>query len=360
MNIVLSVCVLLSLKSGFCLESTGTCMPFCSETDCITLNHDRVDFKTAEEACRGRNGELATFQSEAEKDILDILGQELRGNVWIGLRLPAGACSNLSAPMRGYKWTSSGVHSNFMPPSTTWRDTKVVCSPHCVSLSSDQKWTERPCKEKTDGYLCRAKHGDACRAQELSDSNFFKSSKGCSAGPCEHVCTDVEGGFRCSCFEGYRPDSRDPRQCQMHCVQEKCRAICDRNTGDSCSCPNGYLFIGSYMCEDIDECSMSQCHHYCRNTFGGFVCSCQEGFVLKDEVRCIKALPAVMGDAKPAANNSTTPSAAASGFLWIWIVTAVAVLVIIFVIRFYVVRRQSRREQSPAQQSTAALHDVEA
>lgn len=355
MNNLLPVCVLLSLKSGFCLKSTGTCMPFCSETDCVTLNHDRVDFKTAEEACRGRNGELAVFQSEAEKNILDILGRELRGNVWIGLRLPAGACSNLSAPMRGYKWTSSGVHSSFMPPSTTWRDTKVVCSPHCVSLSSDQKWTERPCEEKTDGYLCRGKHRDACQAQELSDSNFFKSSQGCSTGPCEHVCNDVKGGFRCSCFEGYRPDSKDPRQCQMHCAQEKCSAICDRHTGDPCYCPIGYLAAGN-ICEDIDECSMGECHQDCRNTFGGFVCSCQEGFVLKDQVHCIKASPAVVGVTKPAANNSTIPSAATSGFLWIWIVTAAAVLVLIFVIRFYVVRRQSRREQSPAQQ----LRNIEA
>lgn len=334
-------------------------MPFCSETDCVSLNHDRVDFEMAEEACRGRNGELAIFQSEAEKNILDILRRDLRGNVWIGLRLPAGACSNLSAPMRGYKWTSSGVHSGFMPPSTTWRDTKVVCSPHCVSLSSDQKWTERPCEEKTDGYLCRAKHGDVCQAQELSDSNFFKSSRGCSAGPCEHICTDVKGGFRCSCFEGYRPDGKDPRRCQIHCAQEKCPAICDRNTGDSCPCPNGYLLTGN-SCVDIDECSMDECHQDCRNTFGGFVCSCKEGFVLKDQVHCIKASPTIVGVAKPAANNSTTPSAAASGFLWIWIVTAVAVLVLIFVIRFYVVRRQSRGERSPAQQSITALRNVEA
>lgn len=332
-------------------------MPFCSGTDCITLNHDRVDFKTAEEACRGRNRELAVFHSEAEKNILDILGRELRGNVWIGLRLPDGACSNLSAPMRGYKWTSSGVHGGFMPPSTTWRDTRVVCSPHCVSLSSDQKWTERPCEEKTDGYLCRAKHGDACQAQELSESNFFRSSRGCSAGLCQHTCTDVQGGFRCSCFDGYRPDGKDPRQCQKHCGREKCPPICE--TRDSCSCPDGYLLIGN-SCVDIDECLMDECHQDCRNTFGGFVCSCQEGFVLKDQVHCIKASPAIVGVTKPAANNGTTPSAAASSFLWIWIVTAVAVLVLIFVIRFYVVRRQSRRERNPAQQSITALRNIEA
>lgn len=102
---------------------------------------------------------------------------------------------------------------------------------------------------------------------------------------------------------------------------------------------------------------MNECSQLCNNTFGGFVCSCREGFVLKGQVKCVEAPPLVEGITKPAANDSTLQgsSAAAGGFLWIWIVVAVAVLVLVFVIRFYVVRRQSRRQLIPAQQSTAAF-----
>lgn len=327
MNTLASICILLSLKSGFCMKSTSTCRLFCSGTDCITLNQDRVNFERAENMCRDRKGALMMFHSEAGESIFDILSRELHGDFWIGLRLPAGACSNLSAPMRGYEWTSAGAHSSFIPSPSTWRDTRVVCAPHCVSLSSDRKWTERPCEVKTDGYLCRAKHGDACQAWEHSDPTFFRGSESCSTAPCEHVCTVVKGGIRCSCSKGYKPDSKDPRRCKIHCGQEKCPAICDKNTGGSCQCPNGYLAAGN-ICEDIDECSMNECSQECQNTFGSFVCSCQEGFVLKDQVKCIKATPVIEAIAKPAGNNGTlTGSSATPGsFLWIWIVTAVAVV----------------------------------
>lgn len=359
-NILPCICILLSLKPGFYIKSTGACRPFCSGTDCVTLSRNRVNFETAENACRDMKGALLAFQPEAGDNILDTLSQELFGDFWIGLRLPAGACSNLSAPMRGYKWTTAGAHSSFIQSSTTWRDTRVVCSPHCVSLSSDRKWTERPCEGKTDGYLCTAKREDACHAMEISDTAFISSSEDCSSAPCEHRCTVVEGGFECSCFKGFKPDSKNPHRCQMHCGQNKCPAMCDKNTGESCECPFGYLAIGN-VCEDIDECSMGECSQECQNTFGSFVCSCQEGFVLKDQVKCIKATPVTEGIAKPASNNSTVgaSSAATGSFLWIWILIVLVVVVLIFAIRFYVVRRQNRREQILCQQSTAPLSRIE-
>uniref|UniRef100_A0A4W6DHW6 C-type lectin domain-containing protein n=1 Tax=Lates calcarifer TaxID=8187 RepID=A0A4W6DHW6_LATCA len=90
-------------------------MPVCTGNDCITVNQDRVDFKTAEEACHERNGHLMTLQPDTDESILNSVSQELFGNVWIGLRLPAGACSNLSAPLRGYEWTSGSTQRNFIP-----------------------------------------------------------------------------------------------------------------------------------------------------------------------------------------------------------------------------------------------------
>lgn len=357
MTILMSVIFVLSTKTGFCMKQTGTCVPFCTESECITVNYDRVDFKTAREGCHDRNGELVTFQRETDKNTLDILSQELNGDFWIGLRLPASACSNLSTPLRGYEWTSDSADRGFFSASNTWKNSVEVCSPRCVSLSNDQKWTERLCLEKTDGFLCRTKHKDACQAQELSDAVVFPSMDGCLSGLCEHTCTDVKGGYKCSCFKGYISDSKDPRQCKMHCAQQKCPAICDGHTDSACSCPVGFIATDK-ICEDIDECSMEQCDQECKNTFGSFVCSCKEGFVLKDEVKCIKT-PISIGVVKPARNNTLQSSAAASsGFLWLWIFVAVPVVVLILVIRFYVVKRQKCREQNSIQQSTVPVDNV--
>ncbi|XP_039642842.1 complement component C1q receptor [Perca fluviatilis] len=368
MTILMSVILFFSITTGFGMEQTGVCRPFCTGSDCITVDQDRVDFQTAEEACRDRNGELMTFSSETDESTINSLRQELYGNFWIGLRLPASACSNLSVPLRGYKWTSDNVHSSFIPSFSTWKDSVKVCSPRCVSLSNGQKWTERLCSDKTDGFLCKTKHKDACQAQELSDPNVIKSSKGCKGGPCEHTCTDVKGGYICSCYSGYIPDSKNPEECKLHCPQHKCPAKCQGKTSE-CYCPDGFLLSDTF-CEDIDECLNGGCDQECKNTFGSFVCSCRKGFVLKNEVKCVKAkgsesfavtTPIVIAFVKPATNNHTLKgsSAPAGGFLWIWIFVVVAVVVFIFVIRFYVVKQQKRREQNSNQPSTAPVENIE-
>lgn len=354
---LLSVFFLISVKTGFGMEDGGTCRAACVENDCVTVNLERMDFKSSEETCQDRNGELMAFQFGAAERILKTLLDGVYGSFWIGLRLPDGACSNLSAPLRGYQWTAGNLHRSFLPSPSTWKDSVKVCSPHCVSLSDDQKWTERPCSDETDGFLCKTKHKDACQAQELSDSSFFVSPDGCSDAPCEQKCKDVEGGYKCSCFDGYAPNSQDPHLCQLHCQQEKCPAMCN---GGLCFCPEGFIRSENF-CEDIDECEMQECDQVCENSFGGFTCSCWEGFILSDKGRCIPAeeyegftitAPVLRVFITPATNNTLkVSSASASGFLWIWICTAVVVVVCIFVVRYCVVRRHKRSEHNLQQRS---------
>ncbi|XP_063765623.1 thrombomodulin [Eleginops maclovinus] len=369
MTFLISVIFLLSVETGFSTKQAGVCRPFCTGNDCITVKQDRVDFQTAEKACFDRNGSLMTFQSEADERTLDIFRDKLYGDFWIGMRLPASTCSNLSAPLRGYKWTSGSTQTTFLPSFISWKDRVEVCSPHCVSLSKDGKWTERLCSDKADGFLCRTKYKDACQAEELSDPNVILSSKGCSVGPCEHTCKDEKGGYVCFCFPGYIQDDKDPGRCKLHCGQQKCPAICDRGTDDGCLCPDGYV-LSEKICEDIDECSNYGCDQHCKNTFGSFVCFCREGFTLKDHGKCVKAegreslvvtSPVVISVVKPAANNHTQQGAAApaGGVVWIWITFIVAVAVIIIVIRFYVVERQKRRGKLHSAVSTFPVNNIE-
>lgn len=363
MTIFMSAIFLFSLKTGFCVKQISKCRPFCANSECLTLNQDRLDFKAAEKACYDRSGELAAFHTEAAVNLLSILSQELSGDVWIGLRLPAGTCSNISAPLRGYKWTSPGLQRSFVPPLSIWTDNKKFCSPHCVSLSRDLKWTERPCSDKIDGYLCRTAHKDPCQVQELPGSIVFKSAKGCLTGPCEHNCTEVKGGFKCSCFTGYVPDSKDPKQCKLHCAQEKCPVVCDFNTGKSCHCPEGFIRSNN-LCIDINECLNEGCDHTCHNTYGGFICSCREGFVPKDTVKCVQAPHVGTAVVKPTTTNNNNmamgSSASSDRFLWLWIVITLVVVASIFLIRFYVVRKQKCRSQTRRQQSSVSADTAEA
>lgn len=368
MSFLMSVIFILSVKTGFSINQAGVCRPFCTGNDCITVNQDRVDFQTAEKTCRDRNGALMTFQSVADESILDIFRDELYGDFWIGLHLPAAACSNLSAPLRGYEWTSGSMQRTFLPSFSSWKDSVKVCSLHCVSLSTDGKLTERLCSDITDGFLCRTKHKDACQVGQLSDPNVILSSKGCSVGPCEHTCKDVKGGYICSCFAGHIQDDKNPGRCKMHCGQQKCTPICERGPNSVCFCPEGFV-LSDQLCEDIDEC-VNACDQKCDNSFGSFVCSCKEGYILKDHGKCVKAeggesfvvtSPVVIGVVKPATNNHTQQGAAApaGGLVWIWITVIVALAVFIIVVRFYVVKRQKRREENSIQQSTVAVDNID-
>lgn len=357
-HVLLLVMVLLVTGPGSGLKRTGSCLPVCSGEDCITVNWDRVDFQSAEEACRDKNGELLTLQSKTHQQIVAVLSKELTGSYWIGLHLPAGACSDLSALLRGYEWTSGNGTS--APSPIHWTDNLKLCSPRCVSLSDHREWTESLCSDKADGFLCKTKQQHACQEEERT----FKSSTGCNSGPCEHVCSSVKEGYKCSCFTGYKPDRKDPRTCRLFCAQETCPAVCEGP--DQCSCPDGFILSGQ-TCEDIDECDMGQCEDGCLNTFGSFTCFCGEGFVLSDQTDCVPAAAAegfivttpAAEFVKPATkNNSKRSSTSHAGvFLWIWVLLAVALVLSVLLIRCQVVKRQKRREQM--QQSAAPVGNVE-
>lgn len=341
------------------MERADSCRPHCTGSYCVTVHRVRVDFKSADEICRKSRGELLSLSPN--DDILHTLDYGGYGDFWIGLSLPDGTCTNLSAPLRGYKWESTpqtlDLSVNF------WKDSVQVCAPHCVSTSFNLKWTERPCSHEIEGFLCRTDHEHACQVQESTD--FFRSTTGCLGGDCEHRCTPVKDGYRCSCNEGYAPDRIDPKKCKIHCAQEKCRPVCEEIDNSVCDCADGFILNeNEKMCEDIDECDMNDhnCEQKCKNTYGSYTCSCYKGFVLQDQIKCVPSkdseymgitTPSVLAF-KPANENSTLKGSSLStgAFIWLWICLAILVIVFVCVVRWYAVKRQKRIQQNSTQQMT--------
>ncbi|XP_015230429.1 PREDICTED: thrombomodulin-like [Cyprinodon variegatus] len=351
MAALLSALLFVAMEAGLGLKQA--CLPVCSGDDCITVNRARLDFDSAEEVCRRKNGELLTLQTDTYQRIFKTLAEALPGNFWIGLRLSGGSCSNLSEPLRGYKWTSGSEKKTLNWSAVIWADERNVCPPYCVSVSQHGTWTERACSVKADGFLCRTREKNFCWEKEV----FFKDSQGCIKGPCEQKCNDTEGGFKCSCFTGYIPDSSDPRRCRVHCPEQRCPSVCP----EGCHCPDGFV-KNEEMCEDINECENNGCHHGCVNTFGSFWCYCRPGFHLKENGNCYKAKSHHPAELMTPTHKNTTlkgSSAPAGPFLWIWVVAAVTLVATVVLVRLYVVRRQKRRERSSSQQPAAAAdHQV--
>lgn len=101
----------------------------------------------------------------------------------------------------------------------------------------------------------------------------------CSIGnPCGNgTCTNVVGGFECSCHEGFEPGS------MMTCEGQW---LAKATTNETKRKKKERKIIPS-LCPDINECSQNPllCAFRCVNTFGSYECMCPAGYVLRDDQR---------------------------------------------------------------------------
>uniref|UniRef100_A0A4W6CZT0 Thrombomodulin n=1 Tax=Lates calcarifer TaxID=8187 RepID=A0A4W6CZT0_LATCA len=184
--------------------------------------------------CFTVGGHLMTVRSSVSHDVLYILLGNFTGQFWIGLHLLTG-CPDAAAGLKGFQWVTKDNESDFFNWAPGFDSS---CSSHrCVSVSkeSDFKWTQEPCGEQ--GFQCVCKEG-----YSLSGSLCVDQDE-CASAPCEHMC-DNTPGMRCA--------------------------------------------VRGAFCIDIDECSFFYCDQGCVNTFGSYVCSCNPGFTLVGEYRCVK------------------------------------------------------------------------
>ncbi|KAJ8391554.1 hypothetical protein AAFF_G00088760 [Aldrovandia affinis] len=265
---------------------------------------------------------VSTVSNEAIRELI----KDIKVQFWIGLQFNNGGCTDVSSALRGYEWTAGDNLTDFI----NWRSDETVCAPRCVSVSSDLQWTERPCDDVTDGFLCENSYDSVCDALTPPDTDatvHYKIPQGLEGegvlslppgsivtgspsglryicapetgwlqapwpcevdnGGCEHQCverTRIE--HLCACPPGHALRSSNNVTCAV-ATNDPCLALdCDHtcmvaSDGVACSCRDGYeLAEDGRECRDIDDClDKRMCPDMlCANTIGGFECNCPAGF----------------------------------------------------------------------------------
>lgn len=323
--VAVSICIYLFFSSGAIPLKCS-----CSDGVCKAAFQFSTDFHTSKQLCEEMKGQLMTVQSKSASDDVEDLLIDLPGDYWIGLRLPDGHCTNDDLPLKGYIWTTGYKSTEF----TSWKNTETLCAPRCVSISVDQKWTEKLCEVQSDGFLCENVPEDDCRGfEDPTYSVDYPEPLHCGLGPCEHNCNITLNGYRCSCDPDYVIDRKNQRRCVPNC-SASCFALCDRNDEKSCLCPPGYVLNEPY-CVEINECEpeSNSCDHYCFNTPGSYECSCRDGFRLDDNGKCVIMPPLI----------TTTVNVAEAGLV-IGVTVLILVATVALVI-FFLYCKQKRRIQ---------------
>ncbi|CAN9507788.1 unnamed protein product [Ophioblennius macclurei] len=152
---------------------------------------------------------------------------------------------------------------------------------------------ERQCPG--ENFMCVNTVGDfecVCRAGYQLSGELCVDVDECAQAPCEHDCINSLGSYECTCFPGYRENPASPDKCELYCGMQECRAECDPNDRFQCYCPSGYISEErgqDVFCIDIDECAFFYCDQNCVNTYGGYQCSCNAGYTLVEEFKCVRS-----------------------------------------------------------------------
>uniref|UniRef100_A0A3Q3N3C5 Thrombomodulin n=1 Tax=Labrus bergylta TaxID=56723 RepID=A0A3Q3N3C5_9LABR len=233
----------------------------CAGKTCHAVFQEPRDFKGARSRCKEPSGELFVYSSASEVILNSIVGG-ISGQYWLEVH-----GTSERAEEAGLK----------------------NCSSISVVVGRKLEVLLEPCQKRLDGFLCQS-------------AAYFQTPSMCEEGvcvdsticmKCEHRCENYRGVYQCVCLPGYKVSATDPTKCEQHCTERACLAKCITNDGKiQCSCPLGYIsdtVNGTAYCTDINECENKRhCDHTCSNSFGGYKCSCDPGYELYKEYKCVK------------------------------------------------------------------------
>ncbi|XP_039274370.2 uncharacterized protein LOC120348319 [Styela clava] len=144
------------------------------------------------------------------------------------------------------------------------------------------------------------------------DNNECEDNEG--LGACQHMCTNTDGSFFCSCSPGYtlQDDMLTCEDTDECLTSSPCQHLCQNTPGSfrcacnvnyrlnaeglTCSevCQPGYVMsvieeTGEKTCVDENECSehggLGNCQQICTNTDGSYFCSCSLGYKLNEDMQ---------------------------------------------------------------------------
>ncbi|PKN56759.1 MAG: hypothetical protein CVU56_14600 [Deltaproteobacteria bacterium HGW-Deltaproteobacteria-14] len=153
------------------------------------------------------------------------------------------------------------------------RAAAAVCSPSCVHGSCEAPGV---CDCAGTGF-----EGETC-ADDIDECATGADDCGANA-----LCTDVDGGFTCTCAPDYEGDPvagcTDIDECATGADDCGANSVCTNTGGGfTCACAAGYAGDPVDGCADVDECAThtSDCglNAFCTNAAGSFTCSCADGY----------------------------------------------------------------------------------
>ncbi|KAK7092483.1 hypothetical protein V1264_008221 [Littorina saxatilis] len=119
----------------------------------------------------------------------------------------------------------------------------------------------------------------------------------CKDNLCSHKCSNSQGGFTCSCYNGFQlnSDQRTCSPCPSLQYGSECAHTClcngrglDCHSVTGCVCKEGWT--GSQCQDDVNECEENPdvCGEVqvCTNTNGSYTCACQDGYSIDDDGVC--------------------------------------------------------------------------
>ena len=146
------------------------------------------------------------------------------------------------------------------------------------------------CTNIVGGFECSCPDGFLSQTSQ-SGEILCSDVDECQSSPCDinASCTNSVGSFTCECSDGFTGDGltcSDKDECVTRSSDCSPNADCINQMGTfTCSCHVGFDgdgFISGTGCNDVDECT-ENAHNCnikaeCHNTAGSFVCSCLTGF----------------------------------------------------------------------------------